>query len=640
MKTEKSSRRLSIVGLVLLIMVAVASAVAQNKQQDPAPNIAFTVSIPKPHTHMLDVELRIKQDLEPATKEQVLVMPVWTPGSYLIREFERQVQDFAASDASGRPLQWAKLNKDSWRVTTNGARDWRASYRVYANELSVRTNEVNSDHAFWNNAALLMYPEGLLNAPSTLHILAPQPWKVATGLPPVPGQKNTFRAENFDILYDSPVEASNFKTLSFEVKGVPHRIVIDGEGNYDPEKMRADVKKIVETEVELMGGEIPYHDYTFILHLRANTGGGLEHLNSTALGYSRFGFGPEPKDRSEGVNSAGPGAPPLRTYRGFLSLVAHEFFHLWNVKRIRPDALGPFDYTKENYTKLLWVAEGFTDYYASVALRRAGLISEQDFLKENAKAFQGLQNTPGRLVMSAEESSFDTWIKYYRQDENSINSQVDYYDKGAILGLLLDLEIRKQSHGAKSLDDVMRYLYAEFYKKNRNYTPQDFQKVCELMAGSSLEPFFAKHIRGREELDYDAGLTAAGLRLDRTMAANGNKALEKAYLGADLAQEGERLLVKKVYAGAPAYEQGLNTGDQIVALNNMRANKEFFDTRVAEKRPGDLVTLTIFRSDDLSTLLIKLGGKADSVYRIVPLDNAAEEQKRIYQSWLGILPGK
>ena len=245
MKTEKSSRRLSIVGLVLLIMGAVGSAVAQNNQQDPAPNIAFTVSIPKPHTHMLDVELRIKQDVEPATKEQVLVMPVWTPGSYLIREFERQVQDFAASDASGRPLQWAKINKDSWRVTTNGARDWRASYRVYANELSVRTNEVNSDHAFWNNAALLMYPEGLLNAPSTLHILAPQPWKVATGLPPVPGQKNTFRAENFDILYDSPVEASNFKTLSFEVKGVPHRIVIDGEGNYDPEKMRADVKKIV-----------------------------------------------------------------------------------------------------------------------------------------------------------------------------------------------------------------------------------------------------------------------------------------------------------------------------------------------------------------------------------------------------------
>src|SRR3989440_3955674 len=371
--------------LSTVLLLACSASLAQTSKPD-GQDIAFTVSMSKPQTHLLEVEMRIR---DVPGEAAILVMPVWTPGSYLVREFERHVQDFAAADQSGHPLEWEKINKDSWRVTTNGARDWRASYRVYANELSVRTNEVNSDHAFWNNAALLMYPEGLLNAPSTLHILAPQSWKVATGLPPVPGQKNTFRAENFDVLYDSPVEVSNFKTLVFEVKGVPHRIVIDGDGNYDPEKMRADVKKIVETEVELMGGEIPYHDYTFILHLRANTGGGLEHLNSAALGYSRFGFGPEPKDRSEGVNSAGPGAPPLRTYRGFLSLVAHEFFHLWNVKRIRPDALGPFDYTKENYTKLLWVAEGITDYYARVVLRRAGLISEQDFLKENAKAFQG-----------------------------------------------------------------------------------------------------------------------------------------------------------------------------------------------------------------------------------------------------------
>ena len=636
MKKEKSRRHFSILGLALLFVVAEFSAVAQDKAPQQAPDIAFTVSMPKPHTHMLDVEVRIThRAAEPAAKEQVLVMPVWTPGSYLIREFERHVQDFAASDAAGRPLHWEKINKDSWRIETNGARDWRATYRVYANELSVRTSEVNSEHAFWNNATLLMYPDGLLNAPATLHVLAPQPWKVATGLPPVPGQKNTFRAENFDVLYDSPVEASNFKTISFEVKGVPHRIVIDGEGNYDPEKMRADVKKIVETEVELMGGEIPYHDYTFILHLRANTGGGLEHLNSTALGYPRFGFGPERPEKNEGVNSAGPGAPPPRTYRGFLSVVAHEFFHLWNVKRIRPDALGPFDYTKENYTKLLWVAEGMTDYYARVVLRRAGLISERDFLTESAKAFQALQNTPGRLVMSAEESSFDTWIKYYRPDENSDNSQISYYDKGAILGLLLDLEIRKQSRGAKSLDDVMRYLYAEFYQKNRNYTPEDFQKACELAAGSSLEQFFAKYVRGREELDYDSALAVAGLRLDMTAAADGSKALEKAYLGADLTQEGERLLVKKVYAGAPAYEQGLNAGDQIVALNNMRTNKEFFETRLAEKHPGDPLTLSIFRSDDLSTLLIKLGARLGSVYRIVAVDKPTDEQKRIYQSWLG-----
>jgi predicted metalloprotease with PDZ domain len=478
----------------------------------------------------------------------------------------------------------------------------------------------------------LMYLEGFINAPSTLHILAPQPWKVATGLPVEPGPKNTFRAENFDVLYDSPVEVSNFKTLSFEVKGVPHRIVIDGEGNYDPETLRTGVKKIVETEVELMGGEIPYHDYTFILHLRSNTGGGLEHLNSTALGYPRFGFRSPAGDE---VNSAGPNAAPSRGYRGFFSLVAHEFFHLWNVKRIRPDALGPFDYTKENYTKLLWVAEGITDYYARLVLRRADVVSEKEFLTEAARAFQQLQTTPGRLVMSAEESSFDTWIKYYRQDENSINSQVDYYAKGAILGLLLDLEIRKQSKGAKSLDDVMRYLYTEFYKRDRNYTPKDFQQVCEMMAGTSLEEFFARYVRGREELDYNSALAAAGLMLGATSPPVSGKPADKPYLGADLNQEGERLMVRRVYAGSPAYEQGLNAGDQIVALNNMRATKDFFDARIAEKRPGDLVNLTIFRFDDLSMLAIKLGGPIPPASTIVPVANPSEEQKRIYQSWAG-----
>ena len=638
MKRNKN-RQLSVLGLVFLIAVTAFSVAAQNNP-DPPPSIAFTVSMLKPHTHLLEVEIRLQQAGGVARPETDLIMPVWTPGSYLVREFARHVQDFRATDAAGKALSWTKINKNTWRIATLGAADWHANYRVYANELSVRTNELNSEHAFWNNAALLMYPDGFLNAPSTLHVLPPEPWKVATGLPIAPGPKNTFRAENFDVLYDSPVEASNFKTLSFEVKGVPHRIVIDGEGNYNPERMRADVKKIVETEVELMGGEVPYHDYTFILHLRANTGGGLEHLNSTALGYQRFGFGPELPEHVESVNSAGPGAPPLRTYRGFLTLVAHEFFHLWNVKRIRPDALGPFDYTKENYTKLLWVAEGFTDYYARLVLRRAGLITEKEYLAENAKAFQNLQNIPGRLVMSAEESSFDTWIKYYRQDENSINSQVDYYDKGAILGFLLDLQIRKQSQGAKSLDDVMRYLYAEYYKKGRNYTPADFQKACELMAGSDLESFFAKYVRGNEELDYDSALAVVGLRLDRTVASDGSKAVEKPYLGADLAQEEDRLVVKKVYAGAPGYEQGLNAGDQIVAFNNMRASKAFLEARIAEKRPGDVVSLTIFRSDDLSTLLIKLGARVDSVYRIVPADNAVDEQKRIYQSWLGAPPAK
>lgn len=625
-----------------LLIATTTEAFAQNNRASATnlapPDISYTVSMPRPATHLLEVEMRFAQrdggTVSP--NETDLVMPVWTPGSYLIREYERHVQDFAATDNAGRALQWNKSNKNTWRVQTNGAREWRATYRVYANELTVRTNELNDRHAFWNNAALLMYPDGFLRAPSTLRIMPPNNWQIATGLPAVADSQNTFRAENFDVLYDSPVEVGTFQTLRFEARGIPHRIVIDGEGNYDAERMRRDVQKIVEAAANLMG-ELPYRDYTFILHLRSTGGGGLEHLNSTALIFRRSGFRPE----------AG--------YHSFLHLVAHEFFHLWNVKRIRPDALGPFDYTKENYTKLLWVAEGLTSYYENILPRRAGIIFDKEFLKDFATDIQNLQNTPGRLVMSAEEASFDAWVKFYRPDENSVNSQISYYDKGQILGLLLDLQIRKLSGGAHSLDDVMRYLYTEFFKKNRNYTPEDFQRACELQAGQSLDDFFRRYVRGREELDYNDALAGVGLRLINVSKAapgdntdNTTAPREDAYLGANFNQEGERLLIRNVLSGAPAYDQGLNAGDQIVALDGMRiasingadgritSAEEVLKARLADKRPGDTVRLTVFRADDLRSFDIKLGGRANVEYRIVPVEAATAEQSRNYQSWLGV----
>ena len=608
--------------MALALLAHVASPAQTNSPLSS--DISFVVSMPKPYTHLLEVEMRVKIPANlNVPNETDLIMPVWTPGSYLIREFERHVQDFAA-DANGRALEWTKINKNTWRVTTNGVRVWRARYRVYANELSVRTSEVNSDHAFWNNAALLMYPDGKISAPSTLRILHAPGWKVATGLPPVAGQPNTFRAENFDILYDSPVECSNFKQIDFIVRGVPHRIVIDGEGNYDPERMRREVQRIVETEVALFD-DIPYHDYTFILHLRANSGGGLEHLNSTALGFRRNNFATE-----EG-------------WRSFYGLVAHEFFHLWNVKRIRPEALGPFDYTKENYTRSLWVAEGITDYYGNLMPERAGLITDRNYLDQLAKRIQSFEETPGRLEMSAEESSFDSWIKLYRPDENSINSSISYYDKGELLGLLLDFDIRRLTHGAKSLDDVMRYLYTEFYKKGRNYTPQDIQKTCELIAGANLDQFFSRYVRGRAELApiYNEILAGAGLRLEQGGMAVGfpqGVGVEfsvKGFLGADLEQTGDRLLITHVRAGTPAYEQGLNANDQIVALDGARVNKETFEARLKEKKPGETIHVTVFRFDDLRTFDIRLAGDSRDPFHIVPLAQASDEQKRIYQAWMG-----
>ncbi len=595
-----------------------------------APEISYTVSMPNPATHLLEVEMRVaatgNRNLPPQLN---LVMPVWTPGSYLIREYARHVQDFAAvknpvQQANMPSLTWRKINKNTWQVATDGAREVRVTYRVYSNELTVRTNELNDRHAFWNNAALLMFPEGQLNAASTLTVRPYGNWKIATGLPLASktstalnelqaGAAQTFRAANYDILYDSPFLLSDFKSFEFTTLGKPHRFVIDGEGNYDMAKLQRDVPKIVEASARLFGNALPYDNYTFLL-LAANGGGGLEHLNSTALIARRFSFSNE------------------NAYRGFLSLVAHEFYHLWNVKRIKPDALGPFDYANENYTRLLWVAEGITSYYENIILVRAGLMTDKQFLDEVGNSIRALQNTPGRLELSLEEASFDAWIKYYRQDENSINTQVSYYDKGALVGMLLDLEIRRRTGGARSLDDVMRALYTNFALRNRNYTPQDFQATAEEVAGGSLDNFFAAYVRGTQELPFTETLNSFGLTLNARAATD---APAKPYFGANLAQTGDSLIVRNVLADSPAYAQGINAGDVVVAMNNFRVNLQSFNEHLNERKPNDTITLTVFRGDELRTFPVRLGADTQGNYRITPIANPSEQQRKLYQDWLG-----
>jgi predicted metalloprotease with PDZ domain len=571
-----------------------------------ASNINFKVSMPRPWTHLLQVEMRVaNQNLAAQTE---LKMAVWTPGSYLVREYARHVQDFEVTDGGNRKLEWRKINKNTWQIDTNGAKEIVAKYNVYANELTVRTNELNDEHAFFTPAALLMFPKGEISSPSTVKVDPYGTWKIATGLPAVAGQPNTFRAANFDVLFDSPFEVSNFKEINFTVQGKPHKFVFTGEGNYDMQRIADDTTKIIN-ECYKIFGDLPYDNYVFIVNLRG--GGGLEHLNSTALQWNRFGFKPDGR------------------YNGFLSLVAHEFIHLWNVKRIRPDALGPFDYENENYTKLLWVAEGATSYYEGILLRRAGLMSDQMFLDSKASQILDLQTRPGRFETSLEDASLDAWIKYYRQDENSINNQISYYDKGDIVNMLLDVRIRTMSNGAKSLDDVMRYLYEEFAKKNKNFTPDDYQKASEIAAGGSLEDFFDKYVRGTDEIDYDGILNGIGLKL------NDDETGEKqAYLGANLAETGGQLTVRSIPAGTPAYEYGLNTGDQIVAIDGIRANQSFLTNYLGEKKPGDKVRFTVFRFDTLRDFQVTLGGRGRLNYSITSVGNPSDAQKQIYKTYL------
>ncbi len=585
-------------------------AQSKERRQPPlssaVPEIGYTVSMPKPWTHLLEVEMRVKSPTAPGKIN--IKMPVWTPGSYLVREYARHVQDFAAADASGKQLAWQKTNKNTWSIATGGAKEIVATYKVYANELTVRTNELNDEHAFWNNSALLMFPEGQLAAPSTVKVVPNGKWKVATGLPTVAGSQNTFRAPNFDVLYDSPFEVSDFKEITFNVHGKPHRFVVTGEGNYDLKKIAADTTKIIEEAYKIFG-ELPYDDYTFIVNLRG--GGGLEHLNSTALQWGRFNFAPESK------------------HKDFLHLIAHEYFHLWNVKRIRPDALGPFDYENENYTKLLWVAEGGTAYYEGLLLRRAGLITDKEFLQKKANMIEQLQSRPGRFETSLEEASFDAWIKYYRQDENAINNQISYYDKGEIVNMMLDVAIRTASDGKRSYDDVLRHLYNEFYKKNRNYTPEDFQKAAELAAGKSLDDFFTKYVRGESEIDFNGILAGIGLELT---AENPKKG--KAYLGANLADVNGQLTVRTIPAGTPAFEQGLNTGDQIVAIDGYRATSSLVDSYLDQRKPGDKVRLSVFRFDNLREIEITLGENTRTELSFQPISSPSAEQRTLYEGLL------
>jgi len=571
-----------------------------------APTINYTISMSKPWTHLLEVEMLFNWATMPEKAE--LKMPVWTPGSYLIREYARHVESFTAKDAGGNDLTWRKTNKNTWQIETKGVKEIVARYNVYANELTVRTSELNDEHAFISPAALLLFPKDQLNAASTVKVVPFGNWKVATGLPKVENQTNVFRAENFDVLYDSPFEVSNFKEISFVVQGKPHRYVVTGEGNYDLPKIARDTAKIIEEGYKIFG-DLPYNDYLFILNTRG--GGGLEHLNSTALQFGRFNF--------------------TTRYKDFLNLVAHEFFHLWNVKRIKPDTLGPFDYENENYTRLLWFAEGGTAYYESVLMRRADLISAEEFTTARETQILALQNRPGRFEASLEDSSFDAWIKYYRQDENAVNNQVSYYDKGELVNFLLDVEIRKASNGAKSLDDVLRYLYAEYAKKNKNYSPEDLQKTCEMMAGKSLNDFFEKYVRGTAEIDYNAVLSGIGLRFSTGESEN-----KTAYLGANLRQDGDKLIVTSLPKETPAYEQGLNASDQIVAVDGNRATQTFLSSYLSERKPNDRIKLTVFRFDELREIEMTLGGRAKQDFQITAVENPTEDQKRLYREFLGV----
>ncbi len=584
-------------------MIHAAGAAAQV----PTAAIQVRVAMTQPWTHYFEVAITVTGI---AQEHLDFVMPVWTPGSYLVREFARNVEEFSAADRYGKALQWNKTSKNTWRVESKSAAGVTVRYRVYAFEQSVRTSFLDDSHGFISGAGVFMYVDGYLKVPYRITVDPYPGWStISTGLDAVEGEQHTYLAPDFDTLVDCPLEIGNQTVLEFEVRGVPHRIALYGEGNYQPDTLRADLKKIVEAAVEVVG-EIPYRHYTFLIQLMAEGGGGLEHANSASLIVSRWAFKPE------------------ENYRKFLGLVSHEFFHAWNVKRIRPRELGPFDYTRENYTRLLWVSEGFTDYYGDLILRRAGLITPDYYLEHLSQTIQEFQDTAGRLTDTPAAASFDAWIKFYRPDAHSPNASVSYYTKGALIALVLDLEIRH--HTAHSLDDVMRLLYHRYYEGlRRGFDEEEFRKACEEVAGERLGDILDGYAYGTGELDYPRYLAHAGLRFAKPKS---DEERPKGYLGANVRNVDGRIMIVSVPKGSPAYDQGLNVNDEIVGVGGYRANLNTLQTWFEEKAPGTTVDILLSRNGKLRTVSVVLGSKKTMEYRIERVNEPSPEQMKIYES--------
>jgi len=566
--------------------------------------VRYTVTMDDPNSHLFHVKMEVRGAPGPSTD---FVLPAWTPGSYKLRDFAKNVQDFSA----GRQT-WRKVDKSRWRVSAGG--DVTVEYDVWAFELSVQTSHLDADHAFINGASVFMYVDGLKDAPLTVDLRIPKGWKIATGLD---RRGRLLSAPNYDLLVDCPIEAGTFTLRTFKVRGVPHHLAIHGEGNYDEDRMVGDVRKIVETEIQILR-HVPYDHYTFLLHNTTERGGGLEHLNSTALQYPPGSYKPREK------------------YENFLELVAHEFFHLWNVKRIHPDMLGPFDYEREVYTTLLWVMEGFTSYYDTLVPCRAKLWTPEKYFKKMADRIQKFEDKPGRKRQSLSESSFDTWIKLYQPNENSQNCQMSYYEKGELVGMCLDLEIRHRTANARSLDDVMRLLYGEYGKQGKGFPEGEFKKTCERVAGN-LDRFFADLVDGTVEVPWNKYLGYAGAKLEREpkRPEDGEPARKaKAWIGIGTSKAGGVLTVANVVEGSPAWKAGLSAKDEVIALDGAKLSADDFEKRLDDCDPGDKLRVTLFRSGYLRDLEVTLGAKENVTWVIRKAKSPTPAQKRIYEGWL------
>jgi predicted metalloprotease with PDZ domain len=574
------------------------------------PPILYTLRFPAPATHYVEVEAHVPTD---GRAELDLILAVWTPGSYLVREYARHLERVEARASGGGALRVEKTRKNRWRVACAGAETIVVTYRVYGREMTVRTNFICDEFALLNGAPTFLSIADTPRRPHEIRIEMPAGWHGSlTQLPPAGSAPHHYRAADYDALVDAPIVLGNPALYEFEVEGRPHVLANVGDGEiWDGPRSARDLEAIVRQQVAFWG-HAPYDRYIF-LNLITEAWGGLEHLASTVLMTSRW------KARTR------------NGYLEWLALASHEFFHVWNVKRLRPMALGPFEYDAENHTRSLWVAEGFTTYYGDLFVRRAGISTAREYLDHLSDQITDLQTSPGRLVQTLTDASFDAWIKHYRPDENSPNTAVSYYTKGGIVAFLLDVEIRVASGGARTLDDVMRKAFGK-YAGEQGYTDDDFRALLSEVAGADLSSWLSHALDTTGELDYTPALQWLGLRFKTQVRPDQP---QRAWLGAVTRNDAGRLIVAQVRRDTPALLAGLSVDDEILAIDDVRVRAEGWDGRMEAYGPGDRVTLLVSRRERLIRLHATLAAEPPQAWRLEQDPNAADQARAELARWLG-----
>ena len=651
MQVFKLSSPLSRIGFLAPLLVAMFAALAQAAfpLQAQEAVISYEIDFSETQNHYLHVTARFKTP-KPKTE---LMMATWAPGSYLIREYARHIDSMTVTDQAGNKVEFEKTKKNRWMLQTKDVQSVTLKYRLYCNEMTVRTNWTGSTYSMINGAPTFITPVRARNKTHSVKLNLPKRWKRSACALQTLNEPHEYLANSYDELVDNPIVAGNIQVYPFDIEGIPHQLINVGESGYwDGVKAAADLKKMVEAQQEIWG-TVPYKKYLFI-NMIAEAGGGLEHDNCTLIMTSRWHF----RD--------------AKKYQNWLSLASHEFFHTWNVRRLRPKSLLRYDYENEMFTRSLWVAEGVTSYYEDLALVRSGLITRQEYLKRLSSTVEAVQAKPGRKVQSLTEASFDTWIKFYRPDENSNNTRVSYYAKGTVAAFLLDAKIRTVTKGRRSLDDVMRKMYQEYSESG--YTQENFRETASEVAGVDLSQWFVKAIDSTEELDFsevgvlgvevadlasksnDSEPEVAGVKKEEEEANTAteveggddqaeseapmvsedkvNKPDPKPWIGVGGTAKGDSMIVSSVAPDSPAYKAGIQTDDELIAVNNFRLDGRI-SGRLKQFEIGEPLEILLSRRGELLRIELTPEAKTKFDWTLKFAKEPNKRQKRSQESWLG-----